>query len=295
MPETLPINEIKVTGRRREDFGDIDGLAESIRKYGLLHAITVDDESNLIAGERRLRACKSLGWSEIPVRLLRELTDDEKAEIELEENVRRKDLTPYEQSRVLVKLAEVAANVLRSDSLPNASNESSRKRGGQSKPDSETKIADRIGVPQQTINVAKQHVAAVTRYPELAVVAPTQKDAITVAKNLDTLPDEARTEARTQLKKHDQTVLATLAEKPPMPAPKPKPQKSGAHRWRDWLKDTRAALASIRTNGTANLSRQWTEIDCQAFITDLDGFRADLDRLITELEEQRDELKQQVG
>jgi hypothetical protein len=67
-------------------------------------------------------------------------------------------------------------------------------------------------------NVAKQHVAAVEKYPELAALISTQKDAITVAKNLDTLPEEERTQARARLMKHDQSTLALLAEKPPMPA-----------------------------------------------------------------------------
>lgn len=232
------------------------------------------------------------------------LTEDERDEIELEENLRRKDLTPYEQSRNLVKLAEVAAKVdevelratvTRNTELASTADSNSSKRGRPVVPGSDARVAERIGVPRPTIHNARAHVAAVARYPELAVVAPTQKDAITVAKNLDTLPETDRNDARTRLKKHDQTVLATLAEKPPMSAPKPKPQKSGAHRWRDWLKDTRAALASIHDNGASTLARQWTEEDCQAFITDLDGFRADLDRLITELEEQRDELKFQVG
>lgn len=52
---------------------------------------------------------------EIPARLYRDLTDDEKREIELEENVRRKDLTPVERSRNYVSLAETAERVLLSD------------------------------------------------------------------------------------------------------------------------------------------------------------------------------------
>jgi len=69
----------------------------------------------------------------------------------------------------LVKLAETAAEILKKrDSSPNGSDKSPRKRGAQAKADSEDKISERIGVPRQTINVAKQHVAAVTKYPELA-------------------------------------------------------------------------------------------------------------------------------
>jgi hypothetical protein len=77
-------------------------------------------------------------------------------EIELEENTRRKDLTSLELSENLVQLAEVAAEVLASDLLPNLGNKSSRGRGRPKKTDSEEKVAERIGVPRQTIALAKQ-------------------------------------------------------------------------------------------------------------------------------------------
>jgi ParB family chromosome partitioning protein len=51
--------------------GDIDGLAESIEDIGLLHPITVDEQGWLLAGARRLAACKRLGWKDIPVNVAR--------------------------------------------------------------------------------------------------------------------------------------------------------------------------------------------------------------------------------
>lgn len=296
--EKVLISDIKVENRRREEFGDIEGLAESIGKLGLIQPIVVDEEYHLIAGERRLRACQQLGWFDVPVRLYRDLSEAERREIELEENVRRKDFTPYELSKNLVRLVETAAEVLRKDSLLNANNESPRKRGGQPKPDADTKIAERIGVPQPTISVARHHVAAVERYPELAVVAPTQKDAITVAKNLDALPDSDRDAARSRLMKHDQSTLAVLAEKPPMPAYKPKSEKTPSLKWREWIGDLRLGLSGIANAGTSNLARRWSPTERQLFVTDLRGFRVALDQLINELEEQRDEadeLEQQAG
>jgi ParB-like chromosome segregation protein Spo0J len=47
------ISDIKVGQRRREDFGDLQGLADSIAKYGLFHPVIVDGDDNLVAGERR--------------------------------------------------------------------------------------------------------------------------------------------------------------------------------------------------------------------------------------------------
>ena len=135
----------------------------------------VDDENNLVAGERRLRACRMLGWSEIPARLYSELTDDERREIELEENLRRKDLTPYERSKTLDNLVKKAAEVLA------GSAKTDRSKGG--RPSklavSEVAVSKRINVPQKTINDAQRHVAAVEKYPELAGLDITQKDVLT--------------------------------------------------------------------------------------------------------------------
>jgi ParB family transcriptional regulator, chromosome partitioning protein len=66
----MRIADIKVGERYRRDHGDIAGLAQSIAAIGLLHPITIDADGNLLAGARRLAACKHLGWSEIPVRIV---------------------------------------------------------------------------------------------------------------------------------------------------------------------------------------------------------------------------------
>ena len=101
-PVLVRIDDIKVTKRIRTDFGDINGLSVSIEKYGLLHPIIVDENLNLIAGERRLRAHEKLGRTEIMVKYREDLDEIQKKEIELEENVQRKDLEWPE--KILAKL-----------------------------------------------------------------------------------------------------------------------------------------------------------------------------------------------
>ena len=58
--ELRAIDDIKVGKRHRQDLGDIETLAQSIAATGLLHPITVDATGNLLAGARRLAACKQL-------------------------------------------------------------------------------------------------------------------------------------------------------------------------------------------------------------------------------------------
>lgn len=99
---TLPVDKIVVLreDRQRKELVDIDVLADSIKRLGLINPITVDDENVLIAGERRLTAVKSLGWTHIPVQRASADNTVSRA-IELEENVKRVDLPWQDQIRAV--------------------------------------------------------------------------------------------------------------------------------------------------------------------------------------------------
>ena len=70
MNEVAHIADIKIGQRHRKDMGDIPGLAASIEAIGLLHPIIVTPDRTLLAGRRRLEACRLLGWVEIPATVL---------------------------------------------------------------------------------------------------------------------------------------------------------------------------------------------------------------------------------
>ena len=95
----VKIENIEMEDRFRKDFGDIEQLAKSIDEYGLIQPPVVTDDDVLVAGERRLRACKKLGWEEVEVRRISELPELQRREIELEENVIRKQFTWQEEVR----------------------------------------------------------------------------------------------------------------------------------------------------------------------------------------------------
>jgi len=179
----LGLSLVKVGDRRREDYGDIDALAASIREHGLLHPIVVDAHDNLVAGGRRLRAAEQLGWVSIPVTRIGDLTDTQLREIELEENLRRKDLTAIERSRDLVALVETVAET-RSDSERVSGNGS---RGPAPDPSSLRSVAAEIGVSPGTIIAAREHVAAVEEHPELAPLPQAEaiKQARAISRPLD--------------------------------------------------------------------------------------------------------------
>jgi ParB family chromosome partitioning protein len=98
--QELPISAIRVGERVRREMGDIDALARSIDALGLLQPVVITQDCELIAGERRLRACQSLGWTDIPVRVafIDAIALGERDEIEV-----RKDFTISE--RVLIAQA----------------------------------------------------------------------------------------------------------------------------------------------------------------------------------------------
>jgi ParB-like chromosome segregation protein Spo0J len=93
----LPVDAVVVNGRIRQDLGNLDELAASIAKRGLLHPLILRPGNVLVAGLRRLEACKLLGWPTVPVRVVATLADTLRAlEAEREENTCRLDFTPSE-------------------------------------------------------------------------------------------------------------------------------------------------------------------------------------------------------
>ena len=88
---------------------DLQDLANSIREHGILQPLVVSLEPmsgtyTLIAGERRLRAAKLAGLDKVPV-IVRSVTEQERLELALIENVQRADLSPLETAEAYNKLA----------------------------------------------------------------------------------------------------------------------------------------------------------------------------------------------
>jgi ParB family chromosome partitioning protein len=92
----VPIDDIKVKKRIRKDLGDIDALADSMRRFGLLNPITITRKNVLIAGGRRLEAARRLGWRTINVVIVEVPSRISKLEFEIEENLQRQDFSPEE-------------------------------------------------------------------------------------------------------------------------------------------------------------------------------------------------------
>ena len=93
----VDIDKIRIEDRIRKDFGDISELAKDIEQNGLINPPTVTPDLVLIAGERRLAACKLLGWQQIEVKVMEVRDYEHQLRLEISENENRKDFTLAER------------------------------------------------------------------------------------------------------------------------------------------------------------------------------------------------------
>lgn len=103
----LHIQEIKLSTRIRKDLGDIETLKESLHRHGLMNPVSVNKNNELIAGHRRLESAKQLGWEYIEVTYIDTDNEADMLALEIEENVRRKDLSETELEEALKRLEKL--------------------------------------------------------------------------------------------------------------------------------------------------------------------------------------------
>ena len=100
----IPIEDIIVKKRIRKDQGDIESLAESLRRYGQISPIVISKKNVLIAGGRRLQAAKLLGWRTINAVISDSSGELQQLEIEVEENIQRQDFSVEEAADAARKI-----------------------------------------------------------------------------------------------------------------------------------------------------------------------------------------------
>jgi ParB family chromosome partitioning protein len=157
MDQQIRINDVIVGERFRKELGDVKALAQSIEKIGLLQPIAVDENGKLIAGHRRLEACRSLGWTEIPCHVV---NLGEIVKGEYSENVERKEFTPSE----LVAIKRALEPELREEAKE-------RMLAGTPSADSARgstteRIGALVGVSRDTLAKAETIVEAAEKEPE---------------------------------------------------------------------------------------------------------------------------------
>ncbi len=99
--EKIAITDIVIHERIRKEYGDIEELASSFSRLGQLQPVILSEDNILLAGGRRMAAAVHLGWREIGFIRLADADEVARKEIELEENLRRKDLTWPEEVKAI--------------------------------------------------------------------------------------------------------------------------------------------------------------------------------------------------
>lgn len=106
---TVNIDKIRLPAqqpRRYFDREKLNQLVHSVKEHGILQPLlvrAVGDEFELVAGERRLRAAKAAGLTEVPI-ITKELSDHQTLQIALLENLQREDLNPVEETEGILEL-----------------------------------------------------------------------------------------------------------------------------------------------------------------------------------------------
>lgn len=108
----LPIGDVEPNRDQPRKYFDDDAIAdltESVREHGILQPLLVrpmsDGSYQIVAGERRYRAARNAGLSEVPV-VIKVLSDEETALLALIENLQREDLSPFEEAEGMKQLME---------------------------------------------------------------------------------------------------------------------------------------------------------------------------------------------
>lgn len=165
----IPLDKIHWETRYRDDLGDLDAMAESIREKGVIQPISVKaldgGEYWLLAGERRVRSSLLAERTTIPAVIRETAGDADEREIELYENVFRKDFTWDERVKLVAEI----------DRLNKARNVNWSMR----------KTAELLGYGVATVSRQTQLAAALEAMPELAEVAHTEAEALKVVKKLE--------------------------------------------------------------------------------------------------------------
>lgn len=92
----IPVHDIIVKKRIRQDLGDLSKLMESIRTHGQINPVLINSNRELIAGQRRLEAIKRLGWKNIEVHITDVSNELGELELEIDENLHRRNLSAVE-------------------------------------------------------------------------------------------------------------------------------------------------------------------------------------------------------
>lgn len=242
--QELPLTELvanQFQPRTVFDGDRIEELAVTIEEHGLLQPIVVRKQGTgyeIIAGERRYRAVRSLGWETIPA-IVKEMTDETTASLALIENLQREDLTPIEEAEAyerLLALQEITQEVL------------ARKLGR-----SQSTIANKLRLLRLPTDVREALKQRTITERHARALLPLKDEALQLTVLAEIL------EREWNVKETERRVERLMTPQPP----KKKRHKSFA-------RDTRIALNTLRDSvdmiEQTGLTIEKEEVDCEEYV-----------------------------
>lgn len=242
--QELPLTELvanQFQPRTVFDGDRIEELAVTIEEHGLLQPIVVRKQGTgyeIIAGERRYRAVRSLGWETIPA-IVKEMTDETTASLALIENLQREDLTPIEEAEAyerLLALQDITQEVL------------ARKLGR-----SQSTIANKLRLLRLPMDVREALKQRTITERHARALLPLKDEALQVTVLAEIL------EREWNVKETERRVERLMTPQPP----KKKRHKSFA-------RDTRIALNTLRDSvdmiEQTGLTIEKEEVDCEEYV-----------------------------
>jgi len=268
----MKISDIKISNRHRKTLGDIRALMDSMKDVGLLHAVVLDSDNKLIAGERRVAAAKMLGWGDIDAHVVTGLDEIAKhLRAERDENTCREPFTPIEAALMADDLApyeKKAAKERQEESRANRG-ENFTARSDESKGRSADKVAEAVGMSRPTLDKAKAVMKAAKADPA----------------NYGDLPEKMDTTRKVDPVHREMLERAEKFPIPDGPTPAQIARNSAAVKWIKNIHECWVVLNSIRDNGgAAKLTASWTEDERRNYVTELKEFRDAANEWISILE-----------
>ena len=172
----IKLSEIKEAEPKREH-GKVEfsELKASIEKLGLIEPLVVNQENKLLCGRRRYQAVKELGWEDVDIRIIKTKNELEEFDIALDENIKRKQLTPLEEGQALLERKKIYERMYpetKQGAIPG--NQEKGSVGGKTAkcavlPDSfVTNTSQKLGISERGIRKNIQAAELVEEHPELA-------------------------------------------------------------------------------------------------------------------------------
>jgi ParB-like chromosome segregation protein Spo0J len=210
----LELSAVYVGERRRQDYGDLDALKQSMHERGLYHAIGVNQNGNLIYGARRYEAAARLGWTSIPARVF-DVDAVAALTMEDEENALHKDLTWTEKLALAEAIKEAMGDRRRHNADANSPKISIQENSPESKSGEQTRdiAAKKGGLGNSTTHrevkrVVEKGVREVVEALDLNQIAPH------VAAKIAALPQESQAPVLEQILRGRNADAAIAEAKP---------------------------------------------------------------------------------